>query len=291
MSGRSSATCKANRHMRFGKRQRVKDVFLCLLLACGIVLSLYPFLWAVFYSFKPTTEMASPALFPKRPTLANYRLFLGWEGVLPAFWNSIVVSSLTTIVAIVVSLFAAYGIVRFDIRGKRLIFQSIIGAQFIPLSSVIIPFYLLFYKLGLYDTWFSLVGVYLVYCLPFATWLLAGFVQKVPFVLEEAAMVDGCSRIGAIVKVVLPSAMPGIFTTAVFVFIKAWQEYLAALMLTESFRARTLPVVLAGLQTQVTFQEGTIMAGSVLATLPVTIAFLILHKRFLKGATSGAVKG
>ncbi len=269
----------------------MKNLGLGLIVGCGVCVAVCPFLWAVLYSLKPTTELASPSMLPKHATLASYVTFLHWEGVMPALWNSVVVSSLTTLVTMVVSLFAAYAIVRFSMRRKRLVFQLIIGAQFVPLSSVIIPFYLLVFKLGLYDTRLGLLVVYLVYCVPFATWLLAGFIQRVPPALEEAAMVDGCSRVGAVVRILVPSAMPGIFTTAVFVFIKAWQEYLPALMLTESSRAQTLPVVLANLQTQVTFQEGTIMAGSVLASLPVIVAFLVLHGRFLEGVSGGAIKG
>lgn len=271
-------------------RKRAKNILIALVLLIFIVSSLYPYLWNLMTSLKPTTEMANTSLLPHNYTLEHFKTFLSWQGVVPAFRNSVGISTLAAIIATTLALFAAYSIVRFRLFGKRVIFQAILGAQFIPLSALVLPFYLLAFKLALFDTWWALVLVYLVYTVPFATWLLAGFIQQIPGALEEAAMVDGCSRIGAIVRILLPLAMPGVFVTAVFVFIKAWQEYLAAAMLTQSFRAKTLPVVLVGLQGQTSFELGTMMAGVVVAGAPAMIAFLILHKHFLQGM-GGGVKG
>jgi len=267
------------------RKRGIKNAVLLLILATAAIVALFPFAWNVCASLKPSWELATRTLFPRQPTLEHYRAFFQRADVLAAFRNSLIVSGLTGALGTWFAFLAGYGLVRFEMAGKAVLFQSIVGSQFIPLSSLMLPFYLLVYRLKLLDTWWGLVLVYLVYCLPFAVWLLMGFLQKIPKEVEEAACIDGCSRFGAVIKIVLPLARPGLFVTFSFVWIKAWQEYLAAIMLTSTDRARTLPVVLAGLQSQVSFQFGTIMAGVVIAQLPVLIAFVLLNRWFLKGIT------
>ena len=273
------------------QKRLAKNVILGVILTSALIILLFPYIWNISMSLKPGREMATGTLFPKHPTFEHYRAFFQRGNLVRPLLNSFMVSACTGLLATGFSFLAAYAIVRFSFVGKAAVFQTIIGAQFIPLSSVVIPFYLLLYRLKLLDTVVGLTIVYLVYCVPFATWLLIGFLQKIPKDFEEAAQVDGCSRLGALFKVVLPIARPGIFVTFVFVFIKAWQEYLAAVMLTATDRARTLPVVLGGLQTQTSFEFGTMMAGVVIAGLPVLLAFMFLNKWFLKGMVGGGVKG
>lgn len=265
--------------MRF--RKQLKNAVLLIVLIVGVIKALFPFIWNIGASLKPTQELATPSLFPSRPTLNNYRDFFARGRILTATRNSFLVACFTGLVSIWFGFLAAYGLVRFRLKGRTLLFQTIIGSQFIPLSSIIVPFYILIYRLKLLDSLIGLVIVYLVYCLPFAVWLLMGFIQKIPKEIEEAALLDGCSRLGAIFRVVLPLLKAGLFTTFSFVWIKAWQEYLAAVMLTSTDKARTLPVVLASLQSEVSFQYGVMMAGVVIAQLPPLFAFLILNRWFL----------
>jgi len=275
---------------KFLQRRVTNNTLLLLIIAILLIVSLFPYLWTISNSLKPKEEIAQGTLLPHNFTLSSYRVFLAWEGVFESLRNSVIVASLTTFITICLAFFAAYGIARFNIPGRKTIFGTIMGTQFIPLSSLVVPFYFLVYKLRLLDTWWSLIIVYLVYCLPFAMWLLIGYIQQIPKELDESAMVDGCSRIASIFKIIIPIAKPGIFTTAVLIFIKAWQEYLAAAMLTTSFRAETLPVVLVALQGEIGFQRGVQMAGAILFDLPVLIAFLYLHKHFMSGMVEGALK-
>jgi len=276
---------------KFLSRKVIKNTLLSLIIASLLTLSLFPYLWTVLSSLKPNEELIKATLVPHNFTLLNYKVFFTWTGVFKALRNSAIVASLTTFIVMGSAFFAAYGITRFKIPGRKAIFGTIMGSQFIPLSSLVIPFYLLIHKFMLLDTWWGLIIVYLVYCLPFAMWLLIGFIQQIPKELDEAAMIDGCSRITAIFKIVMPLARPGMFTIAILVFIKAWQEYLAAEMLTTSFRARTLPVVLASLQAQIGFRRGVQMAGAISFSLPVVVAFLLLHRYFMRGMTGGGLKG
>jgi len=275
---------------KFLRRRVIKNVLLSLIIVILLIVSLFPYLWTILNSLKSNEEIAEGTLIPHSFTLSSYGIFLHWTGVFKSLRNSVIVASLTTFITICLAFFAAYGIVRFKIPGRKTLFGIIMGTQFIPLSTLVVPFYFLVYKLKLLDTWWSLVIVYLVYCLPFAMWLLISYIQQISRDLDEAAMVDGCSRIAAIFKIIMPIARPGIFTTAVFVFIKAWQEYLAAEMLTTSFNARTLPVVLVSLQGQIGFQRGVQMAGAIFFDFPVLVAFLCFHKYFMKGMAEGALK-
>jgi ABC-type glycerol-3-phosphate transport system permease component len=275
---------------RFLRKRIIKNTLLSLIAAILLTVSLFPYLWTISNSLKPNEEIAEGTLIPHNFTLSSYRVFLAWTGIFESLRNSVIVASLTTFITICLAFFAAYGIARFKIPGRKTLFGIIMGTQFIPLSSLIVPFYFLVCKFRLLDTWWSLIIVYLVYCLPFAMWLLIGYIQQISKDLDEAAMVDGCSRIAAIFKIVIPIARPAIFTTAVLVFIKAWEEYLAAEMLTTSFRARTLPVVLVSLQGQIGFQRGVQMAGAILFDLPVLFAFLYLHRYFMRGMVEGALK-
>ena len=163
-----------------------------------------------------------------------------------ALRNSIVVSVLSAVLASFVGLFAAYALVRFKVRGGRTILHDSRGAEFIPIVAIIIPLYVLIAKLGLIDSWAGLILVYLAVTVPFTTWMLLGFVEKVPIEIEEAALLDGCSRFGAVVRVVLPLSLPAFFVTLVFSFIKVWEEYVAAVVLTETLAARTAPPALPG---------------------------------------------
>jgi len=275
---------------KFLQRRVIKNMLLLLIVAILLILNLFPYLWTISNSLKPNEEIAQGTLLPHNFTLSNYKVFLAWEGVFESLRNSIIVASLTTFIAICLAFFAAYGIARFKIPGRKTLFGTIMGTQFIPLSSLVVPFYFVVFKLGLLDTRWSLVMVYLVYCLPFAMWLLIGYIQQIPKALDESAMIDGCSRIAILFKIIIPIAKPGMFTTAVLIFIKTWQEYLAAAMLTTSFRAETLPVILASLQGQTGFNRGAQMAGAILFDLPLLCAFLYLHKHFMSGMVEGSLK-
>lgn len=265
----------------------IKNILLAIVILFFLFAALYPYVWNLSTSFKPNNEMFRSNLIPANPTLANYTDFFARTGVVEALRNSIVVSVASALLASLIGLFAAYALVRFKVRGERTLLQTILGAQFIPIVALIVPIYVFISMLGLINTWLGLILVYLAITVPFTTWMLLGFVQRVPVEVEEAALLDGCSRFGAVMRVVLPLALPGLFVTLVFSFIKVWEEYLAAVVLTETLAAQTLPVLLAGLQTQVSFTLGTMTAGLVIAGAPPILAFLFLHRYFLKGLSQG----
>ncbi len=268
------------------RRRLIKNILLTPLLLAILFCMLYPYVWNLSTSFKPSQEMMSPNLFPHSPTLANYVDFFSRTGVVEAIFNSTVVSIVSAGIATFLGVFAAYAFVRFRLRGERSMLQLIMAAQFIPIAALIVPFYLLIAWLGLIDTLFGLIIVYLVITVPFSTWMLMGFVAQVPADIEEAALIDGSTRFGAVMRVTVPMAFPGIFVTTVFSFIKVWEEYLAGALLTETPAARTLPVVIAGLQSQTSFQLGTMMAGLVVAGILPILAFLFLHRYFMSGLST-----
>jgi len=263
-----------------------KNVVLSVILLLLLVGALYPYVWNLSTSLKPANEMMNSSLLPSTVTFEHYADFFRRAGVLPALINSLGISLISAGLATFLGLLAAYALVRFRLRGERTILQLILGAQFIPIAALILPVYLVVAWLNLIDNWLGLILVYLAVTVPFSTWMLMGFVAKVPVDVEEAALVDGTSRFGAVMRVTLPLAFPGIFVTMVLSFIKVWEEYLVGVVLTETPASRTLPVVIAGLESQTSFQLGTMMAGLVVAGAPPILAFLFLHRYFLRGLSN-----
>jgi N,N'-diacetylchitobiose transport system permease protein len=263
---------------------------------CGlavVVIWLFPVYWMANTAFKPGRDMqtVTPQFWPHHPSLANFRTVV----TDPVFWralrNSAMVTGLTVLAAMAVAFLAAVAIGRFKFRGRRAFVFAVMVVQMVPLNAVVIPLFLMFSRAQLTDTIPGLVLAYLAFAMPFAVWTLRGFLSNIPAELEEAAMVDGCSRFSAFIRVVLPLVLPGLVATSIYTMILAWNEFMLTYFLISNPRNYTLPLWL----THFTLSEGTeygpLMAGSTLIAVPVVVFFMAVQRKVAGGLTAGAVKG
>jgi N,N'-diacetylchitobiose transport system permease protein len=257
------------------------------------VVMLFPIYWMVSTALKPGKEILSltPVWFPSPVTFDNFRTAIN----VPFFWND-VVNSLTVVlsvvaISIVLAFLAAVSVARFGFRGRTAFVVLVIAVQMVPLTALVIPVYLLLDKVGQVDSLLGVIAYYLAIVLPFMIWTLRGFVANVPVDLEEAAMVDGASRVGAFLRIVFPLVAPGLVATAIFGFIQAWNEYIIAYVLLSSSSKQTLTIWLASFTTQHGTDWGGLMAGATLTALPVVVFFLLVQRHVAGGLTAGAVKG
>jgi multiple sugar transport system permease protein len=262
------------------------------ILVAFTVVVLFPFYWLLASSVKTQDQLLrSPPLWvPTAPTLDNFDRLI--HGAFPAwFQNSVVVATATTIVALTFAALAAYSFSRFPFTGSHALSTMFLFVQLFPVAVVVIPLFILWTNLKLTNTYWSLIITYLVFGLPISTWLLIGFFNAVPVELEEAAMIDGSSRLGALWRITLPLALPGLAATAIYVFLLAWNEFFFALTFMSSTEMRTIPVGLSSFFGEHSVDWGLVMAGSVVASVPVVVLFGLLSRYFVQGLTAGAVKG
>ncbi len=264
-------------------------------LAVGLF-AVAPFLWMVLTSVKPDGEILSrtPSLWTARPQFGRYADVLD-AGFARALLNSLKVAAGTTVAGVAVAALAGYALARFDLPLRRYLLLMVMGVQMFPLVVFIIPLFVVMKVLGLLDSLLGLVIAYLTFTTPLAVWLLRSFFETIPKELEEAAMIDGATRFGAMVRVIFPLAGPGLAATAIFSFIAAWNEFLFALTFTASgdYSARTVQPAIASFSGRTQFEEpwGSIMAASVVVTVPLVVLVLVFQRQILAGLTSGAVKG
>ena len=272
-----------------GRTRRRYDV---LGLAMAAVVG-FPVYWMVLTAFRPATEILSlpPEFWPRNPTLANFARAMGTETFWPNVRSSVVIGVGTVLASLLVGTLAAYALARFRFAGRKAFVVVILTVQMIPLAALIIPVYLLLNEAGLTDSLAGVVLTYLVFTLPFTVWMLRGFVAAVPVELEEAAMVDGCGRIGAFVRIVLPLLAPGLVATSVFAMVQAWNEYVLVYVLLSTPEKQTLSIWLVSFQTSFGTDYGGLMAGATLTALPVVVFFLVLQRKIAAGLATGAVKG
>jgi multiple sugar transport system permease protein len=259
--------------------------------AAGVVLLwLFPVYWVVLTSFKPIVEINSAIpSFVFEPTLENYHdLFAKFEfsGVL---LNSIIVTVATCVVVVGLGVMAAYALARMKVPGEKHLALWILSLRFLPPIAVAIPFYIQWQDLNLLDTHVGLIVVYVAFNLPFAIWLLRGFLADVPIELEEAALLDGLSRLQILWRVVVPVILPGLASTSIFIFVFTWNEYLMALMLT-SVNAVTVPVTISKFVMPYTILWGDLSAAVVIQLVPMLAVVFLLQRHIVRGMTLGAVK-
>ena len=260
-----------------------------------IVYTIIPLIWIVNLSLKPSADRADGNFWAVHPTFENYELiFTGGakDLFLPALFNSILVTLVATLIAVILATFCAYAIARLDFPGKRLILGTALTVSFFPVISLVTPLFDLWRQIHLFDTIPGLILPYLVLTLPLSIWTLSAFFQQIPWEMEQAAQVDGASSWEAFRKVIVPLAAPGVFTTAIIVFFTAWNDFVFAISLT-SDKARTVPAALAFFTGASQFESptGAICAAGVVVTVPVVVLVLIFQRRIVSGLTSGAVKG
>ena len=254
---------------------------------------MFPIYWMVSTAFKPGTEILSltPYWFPNPITLDNFRDAIA----VPFFWNdvvnSLVVVCTVVAISIILAFLAAVAVARFGFKGRSAFIVMVIAVQMVPLNALVIPIYLLLDSVGQVDSLLGVIAYYMAVVLPFMIWTLRGFVHNIPVDLEEAAMVDGATRLGAFMRIVFPLVAPGLVATAIFGFIQAWNEYIIAYVLLSSSSKQTLTIWLASFTTQHGTDWGGLMAGATLTALPVVVFFLLVQRHVAGGLTAGAVKG
>ena len=265
------------------------------LYAAALVIAVYsafPIYWMVVSSLRePTDLLTSVSLIPSAPSLESYRNLLELTDYPRHFMNSVIVAAVAVVVTMVFSVMIAYAVTRQRIRGKKVIVGAMLYAYMFPPLLIAIPIFTIFARLGLSDTLTGLIASHLTLTLPLGVWFLWGFFKSMPFELEEAAMVDGCTRLGAFLRVVLPLALPGLITVAIFSFLLSWTDYTFALVMIGSDANKTLPVGLASMVGSFDLRWGEIMAGSTLIALPLFAAFALMSQYFIQGLGAGAVKG
>jgi N,N'-diacetylchitobiose transport system permease protein len=252
----------------------------------------FPLYWMLNTAFKPAKDAIDPdpSLLPTGITFANFGRALDIADFWGPVGRSMLVSLAVVVIGMVVGLLAALAISRFAFRGRKIVIVGILAVQMVPLVAMIIPVFLLLNDLGQYDRLTGLIITYLTFILPFTVWTLRGFIVNIPKELEEAAMVDGCSRTGAFLRVVFPLLAPGMVATSVYGFIQAWNEYLYALMLL-SQKNQTATVWLGNFTTKHGTEYAPMMAGATMMAVPIVALFLLVQRKMAAGLTAGAVKG
>ena len=265
------------------------------LLAAAMVVfnGFFPALWILLTSLKTDTELVSKPItwWPANPTLQNYVQAFTDQPLLKYMGNSLIVSLLATVCSLLVSACAAYAIARLNLKHRQLILTSIIASSMFPLVTLLVPIFESMRALGLLNTYSALVLPYVVLNLPVCTLVLVSFFQSIPRDLENAAMIDGCTRIGALVRIVVPLAAPGVFTAAILAFVNAWDEFLLALSLNSNASMRTLPVGITLYQGEFSFPWPIISAALIVAIVPVAVLIAIFQERVVGGLTQGGLKG
>ncbi|WP_430397479.1 carbohydrate ABC transporter permease [Ferrovibrio sp.] len=273
-------------------RQHLGKVFYWLFVAAMLVYSLFPIYWMVVTSLRdPTVLYTSVNLLPGPWSLQSYETLLSLTDYPGWFKNSMIVAFGTVAITITLSTLIAYAVTRLHFPGKMFVVGTMLYAYMFPPLLLAIPLASLFVAIGIYDTLLSLIISHTTISLPLGVWLLWGFFKQMPQDVEEAAMVDGCSRLGAFLRVVLPLTLPGIVTVAIFSFLLSWTDYIFGFVMISNDANKTLPV---GLETMVGLYElrwGELMAGSTLIALPLFIMFSFLSRYFIRGLAAGAVKG
>jgi ABC-type glycerol-3-phosphate transport system permease component len=275
----------------FRKKSPLLRAGLYILVIIICIYSFFPIYWMFISGTKASSELFhNPSLIPGPFTLEYYTTLLQVTDYPRQFMNSVLTAFGTMAITLVSSIMIAYAVSRYQIRGKTIIIGSMLYAYMFPPLLLAIPLFSIFAKIGIADTLFSLVVAHTTIALPLGVWLLWGFFKGMPFELEEAAMVDGYTRLGAFLRVILPLSLPGLVTVAIFSFLLSWTDYTYALIMITSDTNKTLPVGLAGMVGAYELRWGEIMAGATLIALPLLALFTFLSRYFIQGLTAGALK-
>ena len=264
-------------------------------LAALTLFAMLPFVWVFLASFKTRAELyATPIVYlPASLSVANY--VEAWTSKLTPFSrffaNSLWVSSVTMVATTLVSILAGYALARFRFAGRQTFLLIFLATQMFPAVLLIAPLLSQWYALGLIDTYQALIYSNFSFTVPFTVWMLVGYFESIPLELEESAMLDGCNRFGALCRVVLPLAAPGVAATAIFAFVASWSELLFAITFTSQTEMRTLSAGLLFMVGQYEIQWGQLSAGVIISTVPVAILFTYLQRHLIQGLSAGAVKG
>jgi multiple sugar transport system permease protein len=261
------------------------------LLALFVAMVAIPLFWMVTTAIKTNKELYEDfSYFPMRPTLENFVRVIVREQLLTNIRNSFSVAMTTTVITVIVSAMAAFSIVRYRYCGRDLLGRLILFKYLLPSAMLFIPLYVIVTALGLGNTQQGLILTYLTFTIPFCTWMLMGYFHGMPVELEEQALVDGCTKLGALVRILLPLSAPGLVASAIFSFTLAWNEFLLALVITMDQSTMTVPIKLSMMVVGDQYIWGQLMAGAVLASVPVAILYFIGQRFVVQGLAAGAVK-
>lgn len=259
--------------------------------ACAFALG--PIVWGVLTAFKPSEQLLSypPHWLPSPITLSHF-VTVWQDGFFPLYFrNSLIVTCAALFVSLFFSVHAAYGLARFEFRGKTALMLTILATSMIPGIAILVPLYNLSVHTGLYNTFSGLILVYAAWNIPLLVWLLKGFFESIPIELEEAALVDGCSRTRAFYLIVLPMARPGLLAGSIMAMMFVWNDFLINFALTISEDRRLLPVGLYAYISNIGVDWGPLMAATVISLIPIVLAFLVMQRWLVEGLMAGAVKG
>jgi multiple sugar transport system permease protein len=273
-------------------KMRLADIGFYVITGLIVILSLLPFLWFVNTSLKTQIQVTAipPKLLPAG-SLHFYDSAIEQYQLLHYLKNSLIVASITTLITLTIAIFAGYALARLRIRYKGLIMGSLLLVSMFPQISIAGPVWKILQFLGWLNTYQGLVLPYVTLTLPLGVWILTSFFRELPEELERAARIDGCSHFQALFKVIIPLAVPGVFTAAILIFIYAWNEFFFALLIMTQQQYQTLPVGIALFQGQYTMPWGEIAAASIVATVPLVLLVFLFQKRIIRGLSAGAVKG
>jgi multiple sugar transport system permease protein len=258
-----------------------------------VFVCLFPFLWMGLSSIKQLNELYTipPQWWPDHPTLANYYKVLFESRIPRYFLNSVIISVGSTGLALILAVFAANGFARFRFRGQSFWQACILVGQLLPTAAIIVPLFITLKVLGLVNTYWGLILVYMIITLPLSVWMLTSYFRAIPRELDEAAVIDGASRVGILLRIILPLSLPGIVAVLVYSFITTWNEFIFALCFATDSSVKTLPIGLAEFSTEFNTDWGAVMAASMVMTVPIALLFLVFQKFFVGGLTAGATKG
>ncbi|MDO4344068.1 MAG: carbohydrate ABC transporter permease [Eubacteriales bacterium] len=287
--------------MKRKRKKAAKQVMIYVLAFALCIYVLAPYAWLIISSISTKTDLLSKPLrwLPRKPTLENYlKIFLGTSGGTTsaanqfkyALGNSFLIAVVVTIIALAAGVLAAYAFARFNFRLKKSLFYSVIITQMVPPVALLIPMYIIYLRMDLTDSKTGLIIIYLSMTLPFVIWIMKGYLTNLPMDLEDAARVDGCSQMQAFFKIVLPLSGPGLASTAIFIFIMAWNEFFYAVNLTSSMTAKTVPVLITEFSSKAGYDFIMAATGGVLASIPPVVLSLVFQKFIVSGLTAGAVK-
>lgn len=271
--------------------RRVRGIVRAILIALAMLWSLGPLYWMFATSLKRPElvwRLPPPLLFV--PYLENYAQVFQRTPFWPYLVNTLIVATATLVIAVTCGSLAAYSFTRFRFPGSDTLPLFYLVARMLPRFVLVVPLYIVMRELGLLNTRLALILAYTTFSLPFVIWMMIGFFKEIPVELEEAAMVDGCTRLQVLVRIVLPLAAPGLAATSIFAFLLGWNEFLFALVLAGR-DTRTLPLIAAGFTTDRGVEWGLVMATGSLVLLPVIAMALVVQKHIVRGMTLGAVKG
>ena len=275
------------------KQKKIVKILSRVFIILCVIVSMAPLYWMVNTSLKPQAEIysATPSLFPQNLTTESYTYLLTETNFLSGVKNSLIIAIVVSLFSIVIAYPAAYAIARLKFKGKKLFSKSILMTYLLPTSVLYIPLYILVSQVGLTDNILGLLLIYPTFTLPYVAWVLIPHIQSIPYDLDEAAIVDGCSRFRVMYQIIFPLALPGIVSTTIFAFAMCWGEYMYALVNITSESIMTFPLVISGLIFGDMYPWGQLMAGAILACVPIVIIYMLASSSLVGGKTAGGVKG